>query len=308
MRYLRTLFLPLVFVVLLGAGCSRVSVSSEKPKVAATIFPIYDLVRIVGGEDVDTVLILPPGASPHTYEPTPSIIKDLQGASIIFEVGHGLDSWTSSISSAVPGAVLISLDRNISLRTTAESHEYEDHENEEEVHEAHDDHGSIDPHYWLDPSNAYLMIDTIVEELSRLDPEHGENFTERADMFKRELTLKDEEWKMLMIQVSNKQLVTFHDAFMYFADHFGFTIVATFEPFPGKEPTPQYLIYLKEEVEEHQVKTLYMEPQFSNASLESFAEDNGLVIAVLDPEGSRDRTSYLEMIDYNVRTIAEKQK
>ncbi len=307
MHYFRTLFLSFTILILVGAGCSKISVSSDKPKVAATIFPIYDLVRVVGGEDIDTVLILPSGASPHTYEPTPSIIKDLQGASIIFEIGHGLDSWTSSISSAVPGVALVSLDQNISLRASTESHEHEDHEDEEESYEEHN-HGSVDPHYWMDPANAYLMVDTIVGELSRLDPAHSENFIERADMFKRELALKDREWKIMMAQVSNKQLVTFHDAFMYFADHFGLEIVATFEPFPGKEPTPQYLVYLKEEIDEHQVKTLYVEPQFSVASLEAFARDNGLLIAVLDPEGSKDRTSYLEMIDYNVRTITEKQK
>ncbi len=297
------LFFAVVFLFT-GAGCSIAG--SDKPKVAATIFPIYDLVRIVGGEDVEVVLIVPPGASPHTFEPTPSSIKALKDTSRIFQVGHGLDSWVSSLVASLPDVQTITLDRNIQLYPTAEFHEHEG----EEVEGEHDDHGHglIDPHYWLDPTNAYIMVDTIVEELTLISPEHANDFALRAKIFKDELERKDFEWIRALSGLQNRKLVTFHDAFQYFARRYGLEIVATFEPFPGREPTPQYLIDLKEEVLEHEVNTLYLEPQFSASAIETFANDNGLTIATLDPEGSGERASYLDMIGYNVQTIVENQK
>ncbi len=303
--YFRTIFVSIVMLVVMGAGCNSVPESSQGPKVAATIFPIYDLVRVVGGEDVETVLVLPPGSSPHMFEPTPSTIKDLQGASLIFEVGHGLDSWVSSISASVPGLSRVVLDRAISLRMSDSLHEHEDmHHEEGEIHS----HGLIDPHYWLNPLNASIMVDTVVHELSQLVPERADNFVRRATDFKDELARKNVEWERMFGAISHKELITFHDAFGYFADHFGLEIVSTVEPFPGKEPTPQYILHLKEEIEEHGVTVLYSEPQISLSALETFATDNELSIAVLDPEGSGARSSYIEMIEYNVRTIVEHQQ
>jgi ABC-type Zn uptake system ZnuABC Zn-binding protein ZnuA len=305
MKRIHFFTLLVVTVFFLGAGCTKVAeVSPEKPVVAATISPIYDLVRIVGGEDVDTRLILSPGSSPHTYEPTPSIIKELHGSTVIFQIGHGIDSWVSSITNSLPDTSVVVLDRGVSLRLTTESHDHE-HEEEEVVEE--EVYESVDPHYWLDPTNASYMVDTIVQSLSQIDPAHEDAFVRRAAEFKDELARKDVEWQLVMQGIANKRLITFHDAFGYFADHFGLEVVATFEPFPGKEPTPQYLVHLKEEIEEHGVKTLYLEPQLSATSLQTFARDNGLTLAVLDPEGSSDRAGYLEMIEYNVKTIVENQ-
>ena len=113
-------------------------------------------------------------------------------------------------------------------------------------------------------------------------------------------------WKEKLSDISSKNIVTFHDAFGYFADHFGLQIVATFEPFPGKEPTPSYLQALQEEITERQITTLFIEPQLSAAALQQFADDNNLTIGTLDPLGGTDeRLSYIDMMHYNVKSIAE---
>ncbi len=286
------IFLVLSIALLLtGAGCTVAT--PDKLKVAATIPPLYDLVRTIAGDDVDTVLILPPGASPHTFEPTASTMKQLQGVSVIFEIGHGLDNWFLFLENPVDTVVFVGMDKNIQLRAATDSDEH--------------DSGSFDPHYWMDPTNALSMVDTIVEELSLRAPEHAVDFNIRAERFKEELKKKDFEWQQKMAQVRNKNIITFHDSFMYFADHFGLTVVATFEPFPGREPSPQYLIQLKQGIDEHNVRTLYLEPQLSPSSFETFAKDTNLTIATLDPEGSQERVGYIEMMDYNVQTIVENQ-
>jgi len=103
-----------------------------------------------------------------------------------------------------------------------------------------------------------------------------------------------------------KNIVVFHDAWGYFADHFGLTVVGTFEPFPGQEPTPQYLKELQVAVKDYNIKALFAEPQLSQDSIKTLAKDLGVDIKVLDPTGGVEgRMSYIEMMDFNVNNVYE---
>lgn len=323
---------------LIGAGCMGIgrnvdhSSSAETLKVAATIFPLYDIVRSVGGVDVEAVLITPPGASPHYFDASPALLKRLQGSDMIFQIGAELDDWVIDIAENVPGAEVVDMSHDVALRKSSNPHVHEDeehedeHEHEENVdhddemhehedehgheaegEEAHDHvHGEFDPHYWLDPMIASDMAMHIAGQLAQHDPDHAAEYTARANAFVAELAKKDTEWKSALSGVSRKELVTFHDAFSYFAEHFGLEVVATFEPFAGQEPTAQYLAELQEEVRSHEIKTLFLEPQLPAKTIEQFAKDNGLGIGTLDPVGGVDgRMSYIDLIDYNIHTIIE---
>lgn len=284
-------------------------------KVAATIFPVYDLVRIVGGEQVRAELILPPGASPHTFDPTPSELKRLQGADLVFTIGEGIDAWAAGIAENIPGSKIIELNRGITLREAADHDEHEDEagddgnvvpaDNDEE-HESDeaDEHETFDPHYWLDPFNAIIMTEVITEALVELDPAQAEVYRTNAETFITRLRQHDALWQEKLRQLPKRDLVTFHDAFFYFADHFGLRVLATFEPFPGKEPTPSYLRELQEAIEEHNIRHMFTEPQLYGASLKQFAKDNNVSISVLDPLGGvAARASYIELIDFNVNAL-----
>ena len=319
---------------LIGAGCTgAVEDTDHSPadgelKVAATIFPLYDIARTVAGDDADVVLITPPGASPHYYEPTPSLLKELQGTSVIFEVGAGLDDWTNDLTENVAGAEIVDLSTIVDLKETADPHihedgesghmhaedDHDDHDEEEDDHdedhegEDHDDHGHgpLDPHYWLDPMIAKDIAMHVAEELAHHDETNAAAYVERAQAFAADIAAENAAWKQALSGLTKKEIVTFHNAFEYFADHFGFTVVASFEPFAGQEPTPQYLAELQEEIEVHNITSLFLEPQLPASAIEQFAKYNGLSLGVLDPLGGVDeRDSYLDLIDYNVRTIIE---
>ncbi len=322
----------------------------NKPKVAATIFPIYDITRQIGGEDLEVVSILPPGGSPHYFEVNPSLLKNLKGTGTIFMIGQELDGWVEKIVDNIDSAELVDLSQSINLKEFEEHDDHEEHEEEgehhedeheehadhdhhehEEIHEDHHDeeshhedhddhegdhehehehaHGENDPHYWLSPDNAKVIANVIYTELSEDYPALEKDFRVRRDLFINELETKNKEWKEKIAKVNNKNLVTFHDAFDYFADHFGLNILATFEPFAGKEPTPKYLANLEHIIEEKNIKAMYVEPQFSAASLESFANDNNVSLGILDPlGGEKERQTYIDLIDYNVNSIINTQK
>lgn len=301
-----------VFSLFIFSACSMQTAKNTKGglEVASTIFPLYDLVNQIGGEKINNQLIVPSGSSPHTFEATPGLIKDLQEAKIIFTIGSGLDTWTSDLTSSLESVELVTVDKNISLKEfeVSEEHEHEhegaeEHEEDEEHH-----HEGIDPHYWLSPQNAIQMASNIKTELVRLDAKNAEYYQNNLDAFLNQMATKDKEWKEKLSQLNNKKIAVFHDAWNYFADYFGLDIVASFEPFPGKSPSPEYLVDLQAEIKEHQIKAMFVEPQLSRTALESLAADMNVKIGVMDPLGGvSGRNDYFSLIDFNIQSLLDNQ-
>src|SRR5690349_2094833 len=110
------------FIVVLWFAFSRSSQApvSDKPLVAATIFPIYDIARNVAGDAIDVRLVLPPGAEPHGFDPSPSLLRAMQGVQVMYAVGHGLDGWINTIADA-SGSDVVPVDAGIAVRPSTES-------------------------------------------------------------------------------------------------------------------------------------------------------------------------------------------
>jgi len=293
--------------------------TQQNPTVAASIFPVYDIARNVAGSAVEVKLLLPPGASPHTFEPTPSILKELQGADVLYTVGHGADNWATDLLSDL-GVAEMTVDRQITLReygAQAEGgHEHEgemhedEHEHEDEMHE--DEHGHShegnDPHYWLSIPNAKQIARNIADDMTARWPNRAEQINTNLANYIDALDQADQEMRQALQNIENNNIVTLHDAWYYFAEEYDLEITATFEPTPGREPTPHYLATLGHAVDESGVSVIYSEPQLSTDTLEQFVADHGINIAVLDPLGGvLERDSYINMMKYNAQTIAQNQ-
>jgi len=282
------------------SGCSLNNKNNQesnnaKIKVAASIFPIYDITKEIAGDKIDVNLILPPGASPHTFEVSASQIKNLQNTKLFFVNGQNLDSWVENISSSVSGSQTIDLSEVVDLQPLDENNPN---------HRPDEEDSGFDPHYWLNPKNVYAVSEEILNQLVVLSPEDEQYFLGNYNNFVNELQSKDTEWKDKMNSLLDKNIFVFHDAWGYFADSFDLTIVGTFEPFPGQEPTPKYLKELQTAVKENNIKTLFVEPQLSQSSIKTLASDLGVQIEVLDPLGGVEgRMSYIEMMDFNVNNV-----
>lgn len=286
--------------------------------VAASIFPLADITRHVGGDKISVVTILPPGASEHTYEPTPEAVRNVQNARLFFKVGYGLDDWTDQIAQSVNRLLPVhDVSTSIELRTYAEgaAHEHDDHEGEEEVHEDESElekgvgyaEDSFDPHYFLTLENGARIAETIGGYLAQSDPANADYYRANASAYAATLRAEDIRIKEQLAALPDKKIITFHEAWFYFANHYGLEIVTTFEPFPGQEPTASYLAHFIEEVKESGVKVLFTEPQFSSASISQVASDLNLRLAVLDPIGGStpETNSYLDTMRFNANNVAE---
>ncbi|MDD4995704.1 MAG: metal ABC transporter substrate-binding protein [Patescibacteria group bacterium] len=291
---LLVLFLALVAIIGVAACLSLFSNSipavSGKPRVAATIFPIYDIAKNIAGDKMDVLLIAPPGASPHTFEITPERIRDLQGSKLIFAIGHGLDTWASQTAQALPNSEVIIVDKGIELI-------------------ADEEESGANPHYWLSLKNARIISLNILNALKSADPINGEYYDQNTASFLSELDAADREIKKLLGNLTDKNIITMHDAWPYFAKDYGINIIASFEPYPGSEPTPQYLAELSRTAKEYNVKTIFSEPQLSSQLLIPFLEDLGMNLAVLDPEGGlAGRETYIDLMKFNAQAIHDALK
>lgn len=255
-----------------------------KLKVAATIFPLYDIARNISGQDAQVELLLPPGATPHFFEFSPQQLSRLQGTKVIFAIGHGLDNWSLKVKNVLNGAKVVVVDEGIQLRTS--------------------DSGIEDPHYWLNFKNAQIIAFNIANTLAEIAPHHSQNYRLRAEEYIKRLRKKEAELKNSISGLPKNDIVVLHDAWFYFADNFGLNIIGSFEPSVGREPTPRYLSELSEAIENSKTKVIFVEPQFNLGSIKSFADDNSLRIYILDPlGGSEGRDSFIKLMEYNINTV-----
>jgi ABC-type Zn uptake system ZnuABC Zn-binding protein ZnuA len=283
--------------------------AGEGLTVAATIFPLADIVRHVGGEHVNVIVILPPGVTEHSNALTPQTLQELQGAQALFQIGHNLDTrLTERITAAIPALEVVTVDKGIALREFALEEETEDppsHEASEGQGHHHDE--GVDPHYWLTVPNAQAIAETMADTLIQLDPAHAQDFRNNLASYQAELTTLEAELQGAARAISRKEFIAMHNAWSYFADHYGFRLVATYEPVEGKDPAIADLQHLREVVQQYGITTFFAEPQKATSQITAFMQQEfGLRIGILDPVGGvAGRDSYAELMRFNMNSLAE---
>jgi zinc transport system substrate-binding protein len=272
-------------------------------KVAATIFPLCDIVRNVAGNKVKVTCILPPGASPHTFDPSPQEVKKVIGSSVLFSIGNGLDNWSQDFAKSADIKKVVVVDKNISLIDS--THEHGEEEHDTDLEHSHEASGS-DPHYWLSVPNAILISSQVKDELITLFPEYSSEFETNYSSYKLVLTKLQNEINSDLEKLPNKEISTFHNAWGYFARDHGLDIATTFEEYPGEEPTSEYLKDFQNQIRNSGISVIFSEPQFSTKPLEPIAGDLGVDISVLDPIGGvSGRDSYDALMRFNANNIVK---
>jgi ABC-type Zn uptake system ZnuABC Zn-binding protein ZnuA len=285
--------LALVFVIVSTGFFNKSVVRAPVVKVAATIFPVYEIVRQVAGGSVDVVLLLPPGASPHTFEPTPAAVRNLAGAQTLFVIGHGLDDWAARTVRGAEVTHVVTVDSGITLRQFAEAGSEATGPD------------TVDPHYWLSIANGMMIARTIAAEIQRLVPGRSDEVDRALAGYLTKLEAADSEIRRLLANTPSRHVATFHDAFGYFAAAYNLDVVATFEPFPGKEPGPRFIQEFQRKVRDAGIRVLFSEPQLSVEAIRPIANDAGVTISVLDPIGGvPGRESYVALMLFNAHQVA----
>jgi zinc transport system substrate-binding protein len=297
------LVLPLLLAVLPGCskGCGKPG-AGDRLNVAVSIFPVYDLVRRVAGPDADVTLLLPPGRNEHSFDPTPKDIETAARSKLGVMVGLGLDPWMEKLlKDAAPSARILKVGDRVPTLTIKEDPIGADEHDDDHDHEGK---GAPDPHVWLDPTRAQLIVRAIAEELGRVDAAHALAYRERATTLDASLVALDKEAEARTKALPRKGFVTFHGSFGYFAERYKLSILAVIEPYPGSQPTGEYVSKVLSVIKEKHVPALFSEPQLDPRPAKILADEAKVPLGVLDPVGGGPETdTYEKTIRFNLAQL-----
>ncbi len=312
----RTLVVLLLLVLGLLPACAPAAATPPtsqapgRPKVVVTTTLAGDVVRQVGGDAIDLQVLLPVGADPHNFAPTPQEVAAVAEADVIFTVGLGLEAFMERLlANAGSRAQVVALSEGVTTLASPE----ESHDETES-----DEHGDeeVDPHVWFDPNNVTAWVDSAEAALREIDPAQAATYQANAAAYRAALQELDQ-WiveQVATIAESNRQLVTDHLIFGYFAQRYGFEQVGAVIPGYSTlaEPSAQELAALEDAIRQAGVKAILLGNTVNPALAERVASDTGtrLVPVYTDsltaPGGEAD--SYLAFMRYNVRTIVDALK
>jgi zinc transport system substrate-binding protein len=298
---IKATLLILALLTLHGCTANNNNNNKNKPKVAASIFALYDITRNIAGDKIEVINLLKAQSNPHAFELSPSVMIQLRDTNVLFIISHGIDNWAINASKGVDDIEIVPVDKNINLMEYQYDHEEEGHEEEETE--------GKDPHYWLSVQNAKIMAKNIQGKLTEISPENAVYFDENYEKFSQELDSLYDYGKAKLSSLENNKMIVFHESMNYFANEFGLDIVGVFEPSPGIQASPKFLKDIYDTAKNHQVKALFSEPQLPSATIKPFTQDLNLKLYVLDPmESSTDQNSYIKIMKKNIDTIEEALK
>jgi zinc transport system substrate-binding protein len=286
---------------------SAVFAAREPIKAVATIFPLTDIVRQIGGNRVSVTTILTSGMSEHVFEPTTAQMRQMADASLYVRVGAQMDTWGDKLLAAAKRPpIIVTATYGVPLLRVAEQEMVE--EKEPEAHH----HGGDDPHVWLDPIIVRdHVVPAVVNALSRISPGDAAYFRSNGRRFSAELTSLDREMRNLLKPIAKRDFIALHGAWHYLAKRYGFRQIAAVEPFPGKEPSAKYIAALVTLARKNGVTTIFAEPQLSAKAARVIADELKGKVLLLDPLGGETvpgRNSYTALIRYDLTVIARGMK
>ena len=244
----------------------------DKLQVFVSILPQSYLIDRIGGEYIDVTVLVGPGKSPETYEPTPHDMAHLSDAEVFFKIGIPFEKrLLAKAAKLLPNLNVVDTRAGIKLRRMEDDADHGDHDHED----------GNDPHTWLDPQLFKIEAENMGAELKRLRPKYAKQFDHNLASLKNDLDQLDSYLADLMKPMAGKHFYSFHPSYGYFADRYGMRSVAIESA--GKGPGAQKLAALIEEAQNDGVKAIFVQKQFATSAAEAIAHEIGAKVVLLDP-------------------------
>ncbi|TCI47193.1 ABC transporter substrate-binding protein [Exiguobacterium sp. SH3S2] len=261
--------------------------SSDQLTVYASTFALKSIAEEIGGDRVRVEMVIPPGADPHTYEPTSKQMTQIAEADLFLTIGHDLEPYVEAMEQSLASEdvtfvktaediALLSADDTVHVHGEDEhgheadehAHEEDEHGHEEDGHTEEEaghseddghDHGQYDPHVWLDPMNAVSMAEAVEASFAEQAPDYKDEFADRLSAFKEEADALDAELQAAVDAGSKSELLVTHAAYGYLAERYGFDQLPITGLTPSEEPSQQALKRVIEEAKLHDLKYIAFE-------------------------------------------------
>ncbi|HEY9085207.1 MAG TPA: metal ABC transporter substrate-binding protein [Candidatus Tyrphobacter sp.] len=283
-----------VLVATLGAcsgGTQSTAPLTYPIPVVTTISTLNSFVEGVGGSHVRVASVVPVGASPETFQPTPQSVTMVSDARMLVENGAGLETWMQGLLRNAGTAGLLTVDCSAGLPIKGSN-----------------------PHLWMDPVYAKHYVARIRDALASLDPAHRADYVHNAAAYDRRLD-RLASWiraQLAPIPNSRRLLIVFHNAWQYYDDRFGITTLGIIEEAPGQEPNPHDFGRIVDLAVAHHVHAIFGEPEYSPKLAEALARDAGISVVTNlydDSIGTDPRVgNYISMLQYDTRVLVKSMR
>ncbi|UWG96222.1 metal ABC transporter substrate-binding protein [Dehalobacter sp. DCM] len=292
----------LLSVLVLFNGCgakgdtsAKVSANAEPVvaqgpiTIATSFYPIYiftlNIAKDIPGVSVVNMTEQTAGCL-HDYALSTKDMKNIENTQILIINGAGMESFMDKIIAQRPDLRIIDSSQGIELIT---------------------EDGNENPHVWVSISKAMQQVQTIGDQLAILDPQHADNYAENTAAYLAKLEAERVKMHQVLDGLTHRDIVTFHEAFPYFAEEFNLNIVGVIEREPNTEPSAKELAETIEIIKQLKVKALFAEPQYSAKIAKTIAQETGARVYTLDPAvtGPMDADAYISIMDQNLKILKE---
>ncbi|MCX8573794.1 MULTISPECIES: zinc ABC transporter substrate-binding protein ZnuA [unclassified Gilliamella] len=255
--------------------------------VISSVKPIGFITQAITSGITDAEILLPDGASPHTYSLKPSDLKNIKSAELVIWVGEDMETFMPTLLKNIDKQKQIELMEIPAIKTLLRTN-HDDHSHEEINHHQsdHDHHGEYDEHIWLSPEIAKIIAQSIHDKLITLYPDKKIKIDENLNEFTIKLSETEQNIAKKLINVQNRGYFVFHDAYGYFESQFRLKNLGSFTINPAVQPGAQKVYAIQQKLKEHQAVCVFIEPQFSPAVIEKLVNGTNVRIGELNPLGT----------------------
>lgn len=335
-----------IFVILLAllfTACSKPAANNEakneesngKLNVYASVYPIYDFTKKIGGDKINLSILTKPGEEPHHYEPSSDDIKNLSKADLFIYNGAGLESFTDKIIESNPDLKTCQASEGVDLIKATHDHDHDhdccqnsddadhnhNHENEnnhnheaKENHSSHEEehhHGMYDPHTWLSIKNAKIEMENIKNKLSEIDPDNASYYQKNFDKYAKMCDDLDKEYSQKISVLPNRVMVVSHQAFGYLCGDYGLSQVPIKNISNEDEPDAQTMAQIIDYIKKNNIKYICVEEMTSTKIADTIKAETGAQIKVLSPvetltqEQMDKGEDYFSIMENNLKILEE---
>lgn len=284
------------------AVCSGCAAEEDAGKTIVTSFyPMYVFTQNVA-RDVPGVRVVNMASESagclHDYQLQTRDMITLEGADALIINGGGMEQFMDKVIAQRPELPVINASDGIEMLCSEDGHDHNGHDH---------DHGVYNAHVWLDPALAIRQVQNIADGLAAVDSENAEAYQQNAAAYKARIQALDAELSAQLAPLAGSAIVTFHEAFTYFADAYGLVVAGVIANDAGEEPSTRQIAATCDLVKQYRVKALFVEPQYPTKSAETIARETGAQVFTLDPVVSGDGSpeSYENVMRENARVLTE---
>ena len=286
------------------SGCGTLAKESSRLKLLASFYPIaimaLNIIDGVEGVAVESMAQQQTGCL-HDFQMTTADMKKAETADAFLINGAGMEVFLDKISDQLPELPVIDSSTGIPLIASGEDHHHDGGEGHDHDQEAYN------PHLWVSITNCMEQVRNLSEGIIALDPEHEAEYRENTETYLEKLSALRDKMHSALDHVKNKDIITFHEAFPYFAEEFGLHIAAVINREPDSQPSAKELADTIRLVRETDVKALFVEPLYPETSADIIAAETSAQVYVLDPavSGEWDKNAYLTAMESNLQVLEQ---